>query len=870
MPDRSGPLRLEPGATWQGRYLIGEEVSASGGDPIHAAVRIKDNVPVRIRRVRESADSEMRRDVWRKLSERPLTGGPALLESVAEDGGRVEVWQPLEGPTLEERIATAKLMTEDVQEVIRPLAQQLTALHERGLAYLQLAPDRVILPDSSMSDASLTRIEMCVPLDLGSLVAVPTDPTLMPPEAQGLYRMRADEGLMAWDWWALGRLIQELWLGHTVMAHSLGRDLPRTFDAVRKLADKMLKEEDAKAPRAGGVELMKDLPVQVRTLLRGLLTSVRDARWGAREVRQWLDGETPIERYSLARTTVMVKFHDDRLTVAETAQRLLLPEHWEEGVRQWAAEVLPKDCLLDVIDHHRNQLHEQVDWVKKMREMEKGSGLKECDAEVRREILAALTYTGLAGKGTSMRWRGQPLSVDMLSNLLEEPEGMDRLMALLSRSVVSVVQQIDANSAWALDTWSRQIEQATALAMKQDWFDEKPESIAQLARLALKEQEELDQLFTEARIKYRLSTDSEVQALFGSMNPSTAALAVLAMTFQQPEECGYLTHEEWKAMELERLREKGSRLVDALGAMETAGHLKLGLPIFASRGAWWSAAVVLMLLTVVFWPGWTGLGTVAGVIAICGVIRRFLRPVVREITAEEGGDEVEEEAATWHWRDAIPACHKVARKALDGGSLVKPRRLRVMIDRLNEQIDKLAIKPAPEPILPEPTDERLRLPAVCSWLLVGIALSGISFKALSPDWSPTWAGQIWKQEFAFLAEWLGMEQEVEIEIPVVKIDWPHKRAEARGVTILEREAPTPAQLAIVQTFADEIHRLYKPQTLSGKIAVPVPVESGGGLILLDVVSGKTVDGLLYRMAYVPLRGTWMKIGEHDVMFLNSP
>ena len=60
----------------------------------------------------------------------------------------------------------------------------------------------------------------------------------------------------------------------------------------------MLNETQTPGGRAGAVELMPDLSPELMLFLRGTLTTVCDARWGATEVRLWLDGQRPLERYA--------------------------------------------------------------------------------------------------------------------------------------------------------------------------------------------------------------------------------------------------------------------------------------------------------------------------------------------------------------------------------------------------------------------------------------------------------------------------------------------------------------------------------------------------------------------------------------------
>ncbi len=858
---------LEPGQVWHGRYRIERELPGSGGGRVFAGVREPDGVLVHVRRLPASADSDARRAVWRALSDPPLPGGPVLLESVAEDDGRVEVWQPVDGPTLEERLATAKLVTEEVAELVRPLAQALSALHERGLVYLQLSAERVVLADSHLGDARLTRIELSTPVaENGGLVPVPTEVTRIPPEGLGLYRLKGDEGLKAWDWWTLGRLIQELWLGRTVMAHALGRDLPRTNDFVRRQAEQMLKEENAKDPRAGGVEHMTDLPVQVRTLLRGLLTSVRDARWGAREVNAWLEGEIAFERYDLPRATVLIKFHGDQLTAADAARRLLSPEHWREGVAMWTAATPPPGSLLDVLARTRTSLHHEREWLDEVREAERSAAFRSLPDEIRVEILSALAWAGMAGAGTRFRWRGREVDADLAASMLAETGGLERLKALLSRAVVTLVKRVDANTAWLLDTWSRQVDEVLALAAKHRWVKPDDETKARLITLALTDVAELDRRFAAARVKYKMATDEDVQALFGSLNPTTPMLAMLALSFENVESCGYLTLEDWRAHELERLRAKGERLVDALVLVELMQLLRRGLPVFAPRWVWGLGLGFVLGLTALFWPGWDGIKTILGLAAGLLIVRRLMRSVVRTASGMEAGER-------WSWEAAWHASAKAARAALDGGSLMPAPRLRTLLSRVNQERAKLGGTPPPEPVVARSVDERIRLVAWGGWIAVVLVMAGISWQTTRPEWSVAWAGMEWRREIDGLLVRLGLMDEPVREVEVVKVAWPHhQNVEARGVTYEKRDVPTPAQRAKAEAFLAEVQRLYLPETLRGIVAIDVSPEGVGGakLILIDVAAGKLFNGLIYEMAYVPLRGTWMKMADADVVFLDRP
>ena len=863
VPDTS---RLAPGERWLNRYLVETDLPASGGGMMFAGKRLEDDLPVRMRVLKAAADSESRRHVWQVLTSAPLSGVPPLLESVVQDAGRVEVWHPVEGPTLEERIITAKSTEQDVTELVRPIAQTFGELHDRGLVYLQLAADRVQLVDGLLNEARLTRVEFCVAVGDGELVSVPTEPSRMPPEAVGLYRMPADEGLKAWDWWTLGRLIQELCLGQTIMAEATGRDHPRESEVIRNKATDMLRETDRTGPRAGGVELMKDTPDRVLLLLRGLLTSSRDARWGRREVEGWLAGDKDLTvHYELKKDAVLAVFHEEKLTIPEAAVRLMEELHWAEGVALWGDPEERPEMLPGIIDTAGRNLENEQAWLAEVRAAGETSALKAVGSTVRGEVLAAVAWTGLAPKGHGFRWRGRKISEEVLSESLATDGGRDVVNALLCNAVVNLIKKVDQNAAWSLNAWARRHEELLALAERQTWLKMNDSIKDRLFELAFCPEEKLGEARVQARLKFKMSEVPAVQTMFAAPNPTSTMLGLLALSFEHAETSGFITHEAWRQRELQRLREKGEGIGEALRLSRFARVLRWGGPTYASSGLWWSGVAGLGLVTALFWPGTSGLLMVACVVVAVAVVRGFMKRLVRAGCGVSEGP--------WQWSQAQDDCRRLIGRALMGGSPLAVRTLEQRLRGVNEEILKLGIQPPPELVEEEEPGVHFQLVGLGGWAAAAVLALGISWQVSQKEWSMQMAFETWENEIVSIAVRLGLIDPVEKETAWVKVAWTHELAgEAMDVTIHDYYPANEQQIAVAEAFAATVQERYLPETLRGYIAVsvPLPHDQQGALMMIDAASGKLAGEMVYQLAYNPLDGMWISLNRKDAVFLVKP
>ncbi|MEU1177241.1 protein kinase [Streptomyces sp. NPDC005820] len=216
-------------------------------------------------------------EVTALLSRGPLHEGLSyVLEAGADRGAPFHVL-PSHGTTdLATRLRDrpGPLPTADVERIVARLHGALTALHRAGVVHRDVKPSNLVVGDWDDPAGSMVLI------DFGISAAGPFPrevrrgwagtPGYASPQAQLMAAMVRP----ADDWWSLGIVVAEAALGRHPIPH---HETAAVMDAVHR----------------GDIDLGGIRDPRVRLLCEGLLTWDNDQRWGADQVRRWLDRESP-------------------------------------------------------------------------------------------------------------------------------------------------------------------------------------------------------------------------------------------------------------------------------------------------------------------------------------------------------------------------------------------------------------------------------------------------------------------------------------------------------------------------------------------------------------------------------------------------
>ena len=184
---------------------------------------------------------------------------------VLPDGRHYEILEHIWHGTLAD-LGKGGLPPARVKEVLKELADAVEALHEAGILHRDLKPSNVLVRTVEPLDLVLTDfgISSLAELSLHATSAARTA-AYSAPEAMTGVVSRAS------DWWSIGVMVLELLRGAHPFAGLDERAV--NFQLVTR-----------------GIEVPPDLAPDWALLVKGLLTRDRAKRWGAEQVRAWLEG----------------------------------------------------------------------------------------------------------------------------------------------------------------------------------------------------------------------------------------------------------------------------------------------------------------------------------------------------------------------------------------------------------------------------------------------------------------------------------------------------------------------------------------------------------------------------------------------------
>jgi serine/threonine protein kinase len=260
------------------RFTVVEELPDPGAEA--DVVRVLDGGGEQfvVKLYRRNVDAS--REVWGKLRDISSPYVVRILETGTSARRDHEVMEYLPGGNLLSlRDAFGGVLPANVAtEVVRQVVHGLDALHTAGIVHRDLKPENVLVRSGNPTRGPAAPLHVVL-TDFGlarapeqSVVQASRTGTMtyMAPE---LWLVEGSQSSKARDWWALGLIICELLTGkhpfEGMTTQAIAGAVQRPID-VRGVTD----------PR-------------LQLLCRGLLTRLREDRWGATQVMAWLAGASP-------------------------------------------------------------------------------------------------------------------------------------------------------------------------------------------------------------------------------------------------------------------------------------------------------------------------------------------------------------------------------------------------------------------------------------------------------------------------------------------------------------------------------------------------------------------------------------------------
>ncbi|MCR6655911.1 MAG: hypothetical protein NVV63_08860 [Opitutus sp.] len=643
--------QLVPGQRWRD-FLVGDALDASGMVFRAENASSMDEVILRASPITDA--TEWRRGAWERLV--AMTDKPIVqcLDAVEENGWRYESSAMPDAMTLRGWMSSHLGGGDDVEEVVRQLAPILAAMHREGVVHLNLRPDTIYVRESERGlEFLLGGFEAATLYTQPRLAPAEVDPFYAPPEAAGLTHHQPGSRLCAWDWWSLGRIIQEYVLGQHILGVLLVRDVTRRTPELREKAEQLLLERMPQGYKAGAVEEMPDVPPATMTLLRGLLSSSAEARWGWDAAQRWLNHESVREHYDLPRTARLWSWKGRAFTLQEAVEFFTTEEHWEEGEYNLFTAEDPTTLahFLQETPRHRDEW-ERLKAALDLAELPVWENVQ--PAAQRPAIAAAgwLALAGMSGAATQLRVRGRVVDVVGIMEWLGDPTAMDAaaiVNGLLAAPFVKFIEPLDAAAGRVLTTLSETGRHAVHVCIEHGWLDPQDgDRHARLLMLTLHPAKQLAEIAARLRSSYATCRHPVLARMLASEKLEPWEQVVLAYTGESAHRHQFVTHAEWTRERLEELAGIARQLSRVLFWRKLRGVLR----IIAPGGRPYIAFAVAVAAGGLLIGGFSGslLAGGASLVVLAGLAFGALWWLRRTLAR------LDPEARPWNWRDTAGRC----------------------------------------------------------------------------------------------------------------------------------------------------------------------------------------------------------------------
>lgn len=825
--------------------------------------------------------TEWRRGAWERLAAMTDKAVVACLEAFEEEGWRYESSAVPDGMTLGAWMSSHQGGGDDVEEVVRQLAPTLAAMHREGVVHLNLRPDTIFVRESARGlEFLLAGFESATLYTQPRLAPAEVDPFYAPPEAAGLTHHQPGSRLCAWDWWSIGRILQEYVLGQHILGLILVRDVTRKTPELRDKAEQLLLERMPQGFRAGAVEEMPDLPPATMTLLRGLLSSSAEARWGWDAVQRWLNHESVREHYDLPRTARLWSWKGRGFTLQEAVEFFTTEEHWEEGEYNLFTVEDPETLAYFLADTPRHR--DEWERLKAALELAELPVWENVQPAAQRPAIAAagwLALAGITGAPTQLRVRGRMIDAAGVMHWLGDPTAMDAaaiVNGLLAPPFVKFIEPLDAAAGRVLTTLSETGRQAVHVCIEHGWLDpHDSDRHARLLMLTLQPAKQLAEMLARLRSFYATSRDPFLARLLGSEELESWEQVVLAYTGESAHRHQFVSHSEWTRERLAEHSAAARQLTRVLFWRRLQRFLRVvspgGRPYLAFAAGIAVLAILVGVLARSFVAGGLSVVVLAGTAAAAlGWLRRTL-------------GHVDAEAGPWQWRDKVGRC-ALELQRFPGFEHVATPELEVRLDTTRGEVRRLSGASALPAGLADPPWWQLGLIVSCgvllciaaAWLHVGrdddawideIAANSaeITTSAEAEPADPTPEELVASGVYEVVDDGFGRGLRGPLRA------WTLHAPDVVAPLAVKAHAPASAeQAAFALVSATLTLQPYARKAVQVLLAIRVPTTRGFGVMIFNTRDRVLVSREVILTAAPLEHETWYQLGPRRVLFLEPP
>ena len=850
---------------WRDVYHVIAPIGEADGAQLWRGYRT-DTAEEVVLRVLPGAKGDARADVWSRLCGIEHPNLQKACEVHYVEKYRVEICSAPKGVALEVwRNGHGPVDNATVEKVVRQLSEALGSLHANGLAHLGMRPNVIFIhEDKGGLQCTLAGLGTAVRFEGDKLIPAAVDPLYAPPEAATLKLHEPGPALCIWDWWTLGRVAQEMILGHHVFDDLPDAEAAQDAPMRQTRAEALLLEQDPAGPRAGAVEVMK-VDARLTVLLRGLLASSPEGRWGGEFVDRWVRQQLVKENYSDRRSESKFRWRGRLYTVPEAAKEMQSAELWSEAATHVFKAGTPGMLAHFICNMPEQHLvHRQLGELLKFAETDP---LKSLPPDVSREIVLMLALLQLAGE--KLTWRGRRMNAETLRALLaEEPANPQRIAlvrVLTDRSITGQIERYDLEAGRSMAAAGLVIADAEALIRRFGWLKDKsaPESEV-IFRLGFETDAVLQAAHGRLKEAFAGASDLAVDKIFKAEKPARTELVALAWVETKAAGLGFITHQEMKSRRLAELTERCQQMTRLICWQNFERALRAGPLVFGPRWLIIAVGLMLMLFVAVHKPG--PLGLLLGLVpfGLVALLRLGSHKMHARLIKSWSTD-----PQACGWDGHFSRCRaEISRLAKQHGFPTAPAETKTLLNRVANERTDLA-KPEACPAIAQPPQSIGTLSvSIASSVLVLVVVAGSIGLTVKTRPSLTAHIKAWHALFTRAPK----EKAAPKELPVTQMSWPFRAPAETPFEIITQGPfnPDSAQSKYATERAQALVKAYKPETIDSLVAIYVPTTgANGGLLLYDGKKGAFMGRNGVLINFVPLPRMWMEIGDQRALFIEK-